>query len=110
MLSCLFVDDCWGAPIQMADSRRQTTPLRTPDDVSGQHQRGRANVRVQERVTRSGGNHHSEVAPSTARFREDQEPRTTGSGRRQPVMEQRIVRRRPSTILTPSFQDMISRL
>ncbi len=113
-LACLFLYDalwdvCWGSLNQMSDSRRPATPVRTPDDVSRQYQRGEANVRAQERVARSGENVHSDVLRSVARLsRTFSEPRPTGSVLKQPVSKQR--KRRPSTVHTPGFQDMISRL
>ena len=95
----------------MSDSRRSTTPVQTLDEVSRQYQRGRANVRTQERVARSGENVHSEVLRSVAELpRTFSEPRSTRSVRTQPVVEQRTVRRRPSLVHTPSFQSMISQL
>ncbi len=95
----------------MSDSRRSTTPVRTPDEVSRQYQRGQANVRTQERVARSGENVHSDVLWSMARLAHTSSgPRLTKSVRKQPVNEQRIVRRRPYTVHTPGFRSMITQM
>ena len=93
----------------MSDSRRPTNPVRTPDDVSRQYQRGEANVRAQERGARSGENVHGEVLRSMARLAHTfSEPRLTRSVL--PVNERRIVRRRPSTVNTPGFRHMITQM
>jgi hypothetical protein len=68
-------------------------------------------VRAQERVVRSGENVHSDVLRSMARLANTySEPRPRRSVLRQPVNEQRIMRRRPSTVHTPEFRNMITRM
>jgi hypothetical protein len=96
----------------MTDSRRPATPLRTPDLALNQRQSGEVSGSAQERMMRSGENRHSEVISSTARLssRADSAPNTTGLSRWRSDTEQRPVRRRPSTVLTPGFMDIVSRL
>jgi hypothetical protein len=85
--------------------------MNTPKEVSRQRRYGKAIESAQEREPRNGENVHSEVLRSMARLGQTfSEPRSTRSVYSQSSSGQRPVRRRPSTVHTPEFRDMIARM
>jgi hypothetical protein len=112
---------------QMSEQRRPMTPIDSPPrpqtlgDVSArtQERSTRKGVKSHDEVTpgdvstRKGVKSHDEVTPPTTRSNASLSAYSAISRRPQPKSvesEKASVRKRPSTVHTPKFRDMISRL
>ncbi len=97
---------------QMSEPRRPTTPVRTVDSPPRQQIHGDT-ARTHDRSTRKGVKSHDEVTPPTIRSNASLSAYNERSRRPQPRnwdREKASVRKRPSTVHTPEFREMISRL
>jgi hypothetical protein len=94
----------------MSEQRRPMTPIDSPPRPQTH---GDGSARIQERYTRKGVKSHDEVTPPTTRSNASLSAYSATSRRPQPKSldsEKASVRKRPSTVHTPKFRDMISRL